>query len=77
MFLPRESAKCRTISSPKPKRSSNSRTSTEPPSEVTREPRKSTFKRAIERELKGPFLRLSLSKIFTKLVVDLDNGNPG
>src|ERR1022692_2315498 len=42
-----------------PKRSSNSRTSNRPPSEVTREPWKSTFQTRIKRELKGLILFLT------------------
>ncbi len=46
VFFPRESVKCCSISSPSPNRSSNSRTRIRPPSEVTRDPWKSTFKEA-------------------------------
>ena len=44
VFFPRGSARCRSMSSPKPNRSSNSRTKSKPPSEVTRAPWKSTRK---------------------------------
>ena len=44
VFVPRGSFKCCSMSSPKPKRSSSSRTRIRPPSEVTRDPWKSTFK---------------------------------
>ena len=43
ILAPRESLKCRSTSSLKPRRSSSSRTRTNPPSEVTREPWKSTL----------------------------------
>jgi len=48
VFFPRESVKCCSISSLSPNRSSNSRTRTRPPSEVTRDPWKSTFKEALK-----------------------------
>ena len=45
--LPRESVKCCWMSSPNPRRSSNSRTRIRPPSEVTRDPWNPTFKEAL------------------------------
>src|ERR1019366_6070929 len=48
VFFPPESVKCCSISSLSPNRSSNSRTRTRPPSEVTRDPWKSTFKVALK-----------------------------
>jgi hypothetical protein len=43
VFFPRPSARCRSMSSPEPKRPSNSGTRSWPPSEVTREPWKVTL----------------------------------
>ena len=44
----RESVRCWAMRSPKPRRSSNSRTRIRPPSEVTRDPWKSTFKEGLK-----------------------------
>jgi len=58
VFFPRRSSMMFSVMSVlNPKRSSNSRTKSKPPSEVTREPWKSTFleihfQRGVERELK-------------------------
>jgi len=60
VFLPRRSSMMFSVMSAlNPKRSSNSRTNSRPPSEVTREPWKSTLKDGIKRELKGLILFLT------------------
>jgi hypothetical protein len=51
----RESVRCWAMSSPRPKRSSNSRTRMRPPWEVTRDPWKSTFREALKQSWNGWF----------------------